>query len=97
MDVPEASKHGKKSTSQKLEDQKKVGNNFAVFIFFLKICISYLPLLCVRAVFQKKSLLAFAVFQLYVCGSQGMEACLLAGLFFYSQKGEHSGPIAAVV
>ena len=25
MDVPESSKHGKKSTSQKLEDQKKVG------------------------------------------------------------------------
>lgn len=28
MDVAEASKHGKKSTSQKLEDQKKVGQIF---------------------------------------------------------------------
>lgn len=27
MDGPEASKHGKKSTSQKLEDQKKVGES----------------------------------------------------------------------
>lgn len=31
MDVPEASKHGKKSTSQKLEDQKKVGDRFLSF------------------------------------------------------------------
>lgn len=31
MDVVEASKHGKKSTSQKLEDQKKVGQ---IWIFF---------------------------------------------------------------
>lgn len=35
MDVAEASKHGKKSTSQKLEDQKKVGRIFVFyFIFF---------------------------------------------------------------
>lgn len=31
MDVPEASKHGKKSTSQKLEDQKKVGKTLLSF------------------------------------------------------------------
>lgn len=36
MDVAEASKHGKKSTSQKLEDQKKVGHIFVFyFISFL--------------------------------------------------------------
>lgn len=30
MDLPEASKHGKKSTSQKLEDQKKVRTTFTL-------------------------------------------------------------------
>lgn len=31
MDVAEAGKHGKKTTSQKLEDQKKVEQNFLFF------------------------------------------------------------------
>lgn len=37
MDVPEAGKHGKKSTSQKLEDQKKVGKTFLLFSFWLSL------------------------------------------------------------
>lgn len=32
MDVPEASKHGKKSTCQKLEDQKNVGKSLLLFV-----------------------------------------------------------------
>lgn len=39
MDVAEASKHGKKSTSQKLEDQKKVGRIF--FEYSLHIVLFY--------------------------------------------------------
>lgn len=39
MDVAEASKHGKKSTSQKLEDQKKVGRIF--FEYCLHIALFY--------------------------------------------------------
>lgn len=38
MDVPEGSKHGKKSTSQKLEDQKKVGK-LPCFLFFLPVLL----------------------------------------------------------
>lgn len=38
MDVPEASKHGKKSTSQKLEDQKKVGKTLLFFFLFTFFC-----------------------------------------------------------
>lgn len=56
MDVPESSKHGKKSTSQKLEDQKKVGkssvfilpsllSNALLFIFSCCVCV------CMRAAF----------------------------------------------
>lgn len=50
MDVPEASKHGKKSTVQKLEDQKKVGRIYLLSLDFLSaVCVS-----------------AFAVFHLYL-------------------------------
>lgn len=50
MDVAEASKHGKKSTSQKLEDQKKVGRIFFecclhitlfFFLFLLRSCVAF--------------------------------------------------------
>lgn len=50
MDVPEASKHAKKSTSQKLEDQKKVGKTllfsplpFRFFFHLLPLCVCVLP------------------------------------------------------
>lgn len=101
MDVPEGSKHGKKSTSQKLEDQKKVGK-LPCFLFFFTCsatkCSSFIfcrVWMCVL-LFQKWSTLAFVGFQLYVCGNQGMKVCCSPGLFS-SQKGEHVGPIAAVV
>lgn len=42
MDVAEASKHGKKSTSQKLEDQKKVGAIFCEYSFFFSIFFLFL-------------------------------------------------------
>lgn len=50
MDVAEASKHGKKSTSQKLEDQKKVGYIFFGYslnigLFNCLLCIWVLQLL----------------------------------------------------
>lgn len=53
MDVPEASKHGKKSTGQKLEDQKKVGKTF-LFCFFFSFLLrnaslSSSPAVCVCA------------------------------------------------
>lgn len=46
MDVAEASKHGKKSTSQKLEDQKKVGRMLfayyiVLFLFLLHSCVAF--------------------------------------------------------
>lgn len=90
MDVPEASKHGKKSTSQKLEDQKKVGKTLLCFFLSASNCSSFISLLCVRAAFSR----CFPVVRMW---NQGMNVCLLAGLFFFLQKGKYVRPIAAVV
>lgn len=62
--------------------------------------LSHHLLLCVCVcvlLFQKRSALAFAVFQSCGCGSRGMKVCLSPGLLFSLQKGEHVGPIATVV
>lgn len=62
MDVPEAGKHGKKSTSQKLEDQKKVGKLFFFFLFDF----------CYLEIWPT---LAFIDVHLYSHGSSGMLRC----------------------
>lgn len=107
MDVPESSKHGKKSTSQKLEDQKKVGkssvfilpsllSNALLFIFSCCVCV------CMRAAFfffnKRRFALASAGFQLQMhVEAKGMKVCLSPGLLFSLLEGEHVGPIATVV
>lgn len=110
MDVPESSKHGKKSTSQKLEDQKKVGkssmfilpsllSNALLFIFSCCACV------CVHAAYffnfffnKRRFALASAGFQLQMhVEVKGMKVCLSPGLLFSLLKGEHVGPIATVV
>lgn len=87
MDVPEAGKHGKKSTSQKLEDQKKVGKLFFFFLFdfcCLEICFFYLPLFAL--LFQKLPTLAFIDVHLYSHGSSGMLRCCSPELLPFLKK-----------
>lgn len=57
MDVPEAGKHVKKSTSQKLEDQKKVikQKNLILPSFSLQLEIGFFYLLMFVLLLQKKT------------------------------------------
>lgn len=79
MDVPEASKHAKKSTCQKLEDQKKVGKSLLFFCHFFEYA-SFLLF------FFLNFGLCSVFFSFNYCGNQELIVCLLQGLLLSSQK-----------
>lgn len=58
MDVAEASKHGKKSTSQKLEDQKKVGRIFFKYCSHIALFYFYYSFVWAQQAFLHGFLLA---------------------------------------
>lgn len=69
MDVPEAGKHVKKSTSQKLEDQKKVikQKNLVMPSFSLPLEIGFLYLLMFMLLLQKKTKTHLWLFLMSIC------------------------------
>lgn len=74
MDVPEAGKHVKKSTSQKLEDQKKV-IWFFFLLYFRCLEIGFFYLLMFVLLLKKQTnqkTLAFPDVHLYSHASLGM-------------------------
>lgn len=78
---------------------EKGWQNFPFYSFFYKMHFFHLLLLYVSVCgcIKKPLALSFAVFQLYVSGSQRMKVCLSPGLLFSLQKAQHVGPIATVV
>lgn len=102
MDVPEAGKHGKKSTSQKLEDQKKVGKLLLFFSFFFSTfaALKFASFMsCCSCWYSKNRQLWLLLMSICICtvalgcyGVVQLSCCL-----FEKKKKQNVFPVAAAV